>query len=346
MKNLLKMLVIFAMLASFATAEIKAVINDLDGEVYVNKADAKELIVAEADMELEEGDVIITKQGGRAEILLDSEDSMINVMENTQLVITKLENTKTEQKTFLELISGGLVNIINKAVDVKKVFEVKTPNAVAAVKGTQFGVEALDRESTVGVFEGEVLVNGVDAGGKDLGEVAVTKDNECRMVLNQHDYKPEKFRNRMAMVYGAVHKKAVANLELYASLRKNGDFDKIRQARKIMMFMGLKDYIRNNPDWKSKATPEQLARIEMMLKSGRALGEIQKLREVMKKYPFMIDKFKRMQMEKIKREQEMKERSLPKDFLDKRDKMQKWQRPNHDQKPDQKPERPQHPGKR
>ena len=327
MKNILKALLITAFLVSFGAAETKAVISDLEGDVFVKKVNDAELNIAEIDMELADGDIIITKKGGKAEIVFDENNSMITLLENTQLVLTKMENTRAEQNTFIELIAGGIVNIINKTTGIKKTFEVKTPFAVAAVKGTQFGVEALEKESNFGVFEGEVAVNGIDASGNPLEETFVTENNECHIAQNQRSYKPEKIRNRMQKVFGEAHKKSLANAALYAKLKKSGDYEKIKAARRVMVLAGIKEFIKSNPDWKSKLTPEQMARIHLVLKSERSSDDIRNFKEVLKKYPSLIEKYRHMQIERLGKLKDFKERGLSKDFLEKRQRMQKMSRP-------------------
>ena len=327
MKKLSKSFVFIAVLCAFSFAETRAVISDMEGDVFVKKVKNAELTVADVDMELNDGDIIITKKDGKAEIIFDESNSMITLLENTQLVLAKMESTSKEQNTFLELIAGGIVNIINKAEGVKKSFEVKTPNAVAAVKGTQFGVEAFEKESNFGVFEGEVVVSGVDASGVLLEKANVTENNECRISLNQRNYKQEKIKSRMQKVFGDIHRRSLANGSLYAKLKKSGDFEKIKAARRVMMLAGAKEYMRKNPEWRKNLSPEQLARINFMLKSEKSSENIQSLKETIKRYPFLIEKYRRIQMENFRKIGDLKERGLSKDFLEKRQRMQKQHRP-------------------
>ncbi|OGF50640.1 MAG: hypothetical protein A2231_07845 [Candidatus Firestonebacteria bacterium RIFOXYA2_FULL_40_8] len=325
--KIIKTLMLVVLLTAFAAAEGKAVFSDVEGDVFVKKVKDTELTTADVDMELADGDIVITKKGGKAEIIFDESNSMITLLENTQLVLTKMERTPKQQNTFLELISGGIVNIINKVSGITKKFEVKTPTAVAAVKGTQFGAEAFEKESNFGVFEGEVVVTGIDASGESLAETSITQDNECRIVQNQRNYKQEKIKSRMQKVFGEAHRKSLANITLYTKLKQNGDLEKIKAARRLMMLAGLKEYIKKNPEWRKSMTPEQLDKVHFMLKNEKSSDNIQNFKETIKKYPFLIEKYKRIQMERFKRLEGLKERGLPKDFLEKRERMQKQNKP-------------------
>jgi len=94
-----------------------------------------------------------------------------------------------------------------------------------------------------------------------------------------------------------------------------------------MVLAGIKEFIKSNPDWKSKLTPEQMARIHLVLKSERSSDDIRNFKEVLKKYPSLIEKYRHMQIERLGKLKDFKERGLSKDFLEKRQRMQKMSRP-------------------
>ena len=103
----------------------------VDGEVSVVRG-LKKLTVKEG-MELQYNDRISTKEGARAQIQF-GEGNVILLNENSR---TKL--TKEKEETVIDL-SEGVVRCRLKNLENKK-FAVRTPSAVAGVRGTDFVVE-------------------------------------------------------------------------------------------------------------------------------------------------------------------------------------------------------------
>lgn len=129
----------------------------VSGDVTIIAADGSPDASGEAGMPLEEGDRVVVAAGGSAEVALDG-GSLITVREGSDF---KLEKTAKGDSSFF-LSVGSLLAKIQKLGTQR--LRVRTPTAVAAVRGTEFGVEAGD-ETFVGVFdEGKVEVTG-DAGG-------------------------------------------------------------------------------------------------------------------------------------------------------------------------------------
>jgi len=130
------------------------------GEVTVLPADGGEESAAEVGMPLEEGDRVVTAAGAEAEVALDG-GSLVTVRESSDF---KLEKTAKAETSFL-LAFGSLLAKIQKLGS--QSLQVRTPSAVAAVRGTEFGVEVEGENSHVGVFdEGRVEVGG--SGGKEV----------------------------------------------------------------------------------------------------------------------------------------------------------------------------------
>ncbi|MGC8970751.1 MAG: FecR family protein [bacterium] len=95
---------------------------------------------------LDDGDSLRTKENSYAELKF-SDGSIVKVSENTDLSI---------YKDYLSLAIGYIRLYITKLFPN---FEVRTPSAVAGVRGTEFSVEVLiDQTTIVTVYEGEVDV--------------------------------------------------------------------------------------------------------------------------------------------------------------------------------------------
>ncbi len=126
----------------------------VSGDVVVRSADGGADAAAETGMPLEEGDLIVVPADASAEVALDG-GSLITVRENSEF---KIEKTAKGDATFF-LQVGSLLAKIQKLGENR--LRVRTPTAVAAVRGTEFGVEVEGESSHVGVFdEGKVVVSG------------------------------------------------------------------------------------------------------------------------------------------------------------------------------------------
>jgi hypothetical protein len=113
-------------------------------------------------MPLEEGDRVVVAEGGAAEVALDG-GSLVTVREKSDFLVEK--TSKGEASFFLRV--GSLLAKIQKLGTRR--LRVRTPNAVAAVRGTEFGVEVDGEYSHVGVFdEGKVEVSDASGGAPEL----------------------------------------------------------------------------------------------------------------------------------------------------------------------------------
>lgn len=165
MKILLAAVFAFAFLVAPARADEDnwdARLAAVTGDVSVQPADGSPEVSGEADMPLEEGDTIVVAEGGSAEVALDG-GSLVTVRENSEF---KLEKTAKNDSTFF-LKLGSILAKIQKLGPQR--LKVRTNSAVAAVRGTEFGVEVDGDDSHVGVFdEGKVEVTGAAGGAPEL----------------------------------------------------------------------------------------------------------------------------------------------------------------------------------
>lgn len=137
-------------------------LGDVSGDVTLLAADGSPEVSGGAGMPLEQGDRVVVAAGGFAEIALDA-SSLITVREGSDFTI---EKTATSGSSFF-LRAGSLLARIQKLGERR--LSVRTPTAVAAVRGTEFGIEVDGDESHVGVFdEGKVEVTGQSGGAPVL----------------------------------------------------------------------------------------------------------------------------------------------------------------------------------
>ena len=105
-----------------------------------------------------EGDVIRTAPKSRAEITLQGGGKM-RIGENSELELTAA-NVKPMAKNFSANLKKGNIFVSAKAAfGEKKSVSVRTPTAVAAIRGTKYRAKAGDDESEVLVYDGKVDVN-------------------------------------------------------------------------------------------------------------------------------------------------------------------------------------------
>ncbi len=135
---------------------------DVSGEVVVLAADGSPEVSGTNGMPLEEGDRVVVAEGGLAEVSLDG-GNLITVRGKSDFKIEKTD--KNDSSFFLKV--GSLLAKIQKLGPRR--LRVRTPAAVAAVRGTEFGVEVEGENSHIGVFdEGKVEVTGESGGTPEL----------------------------------------------------------------------------------------------------------------------------------------------------------------------------------
>ncbi|MBI3598824.1 MAG: FecR domain-containing protein [Nitrospirae bacterium] len=127
-----------------------------------------------------------TGPGSRAKFLF-ADDSLVTLGEKTKLAITEniYDPKRNQRSTVLNLVSGTARALVGKAFTGSgSKFEVHTPTAVAAARGTYFLVWVFEQEGKLatGIWssEGQVTVANID--GTVLGAVQVG-NNQFTMVV-------------------------------------------------------------------------------------------------------------------------------------------------------------------
>lgn len=89
---------------------------------------------------LQDGDRTRTLANSRARIKL-SDNSLVTLGQNTEVELSKYQVEQKSNVVELKLMFGKIRNNVAKSKDKKVQYEVKTPNAVLAARGTDFYVE-------------------------------------------------------------------------------------------------------------------------------------------------------------------------------------------------------------
>lgn len=130
----------------------------LSGDIEVQQSLTQKTEKAYKEMLLWTNDIIVT--GGKSSATIQfSDGSKLLVQENSVIAMKELKSSggSTFSDTKVELQSGRIHNKINPEKQHGSRFEISTPSAVAAVRGTEYRVSAeQDGESKTEVIRGEV----------------------------------------------------------------------------------------------------------------------------------------------------------------------------------------------
>ncbi|MBI4054664.1 MAG: FecR domain-containing protein [Elusimicrobia bacterium] len=138
-------------------------ITGLLGRVEVYQEASEDWIEAEVGMPLEQRDLLRTGSDSYVEFSFNGEH-LLRLEEASTLRLQDLKSSSVE----MELPEGSLLLKLKERLFSGREFRIRTPVAVASVRGTEFAVESKEEEAAVGVFEGEVWVAGLLLqGGKE-----------------------------------------------------------------------------------------------------------------------------------------------------------------------------------
>ena len=159
------------------------------GFVAASKGDAQvNAKPARVGMEVFEGDKLITGEKSRLKILF-SDDVILALGSATEVVVEKhlFDPKNGARRTRIDLVTGKLRALVQKVVAGSRAdFTIKTTNAVAGVRGTEFVLVADKEDTKLYTFSGEVELSGggepvlVAAGqGSDVGDEGQAKQPEA-----------------------------------------------------------------------------------------------------------------------------------------------------------------------
>lgn len=156
--------------------------NPASGVFMVVKGDVKlfskgKTIAAKIGQKIFEGDSITTGPDSRAKVVM-SDKNVLNISPDTKIEITIYKNDPTTNTKKVDLkVDQGKVRaaVEQKYDDEKNTFRIKTPTAVAGVRGTDFSVSfnPTTRRSQVVTFKGLVAVVKPNANGSMAQPVLV-----------------------------------------------------------------------------------------------------------------------------------------------------------------------------
>lgn len=166
--------------------KIEAKLSYLEGEVSLIRDKAR--LPAELDMTLVQGDTVETGKDAQAEVTFD-DSSEISLDPETRYGLTELvKDISSGQRTVkTDLMSGELKAKIAKLAK-NSTFEIESPTAVSAVRGTEFIVAYKEGQPTqVTVLTGIV---GVRRPGKKEAEVFIQEHERLLIRLAERPGRP------------------------------------------------------------------------------------------------------------------------------------------------------------
>jgi hypothetical protein len=247
------------------SAPFSATLIDFEGEVLVQKGGENLWLPVEKNMPLEQGDHVKTGATGFAEILVD-DGSQIRLEGNSEITLSELSaDSQTKSITAsVYLWFGRLLSNISRFAHSRSRFEVQTSTIVAGVRGTDFAVEVVDTKQTdVGVFDGEVVVAGLDRQKRPM--------RESEVVLGK-GYQSSVFRNKPPAAPVQLSKRMLSFAPQFEVLKNKGtdrrrDLPKIIEKRNVVHQETLKKWRtikteRSNQMKKPEITPPETRKPE------------------------------------------------------------------------------------
>ncbi len=161
-KSALCLILFLAVMFAQVGLATDATVKSVQGRVEAAAPGSKEMAPIREGQKLAPGTTIVSSANGEA-VILTSPGAAIHVQPSSRLVLQlnefSSENGKiTNRKTVVDLQDGTLSALISKNDPKTTRFEVRTPQGVAAARGTFFGVTVQGDEAFVAVKEGKVGV--------------------------------------------------------------------------------------------------------------------------------------------------------------------------------------------
>lgn len=159
-------------------------VRTMTGRAEVKRSGRTDWRPIDGSMALKEGDTLRTGPAGKAELRM-GEGHRLSVREKTTLTV--VSGGKSLQYRF-HVLAGRVRAFVHK-LGPKGRFEIRTPLAVAAVRGTEFEMEVFNRgTSRLSVVEGVVSFKDLDG---LFNEVSVVKGQSVTIEPNQAPKPPE-----------------------------------------------------------------------------------------------------------------------------------------------------------
>lgn len=184
----------------FLNTSIAAAANDVygifmvvKGDVKISKANSKDSVAVKVGAKVLPGDWIISAADSRAKVVM-SDRNVINISPDTKLELTKYENDGVTKNVEMKLLQGKVRNNVEqKYDDDKNKFMIKTPTAVAGVRGTQFftSFDPVTKVTSIVTIRGAVSFAALSVNGVPSTPVIVNKGESTSMSVGNNPEAPK-----------------------------------------------------------------------------------------------------------------------------------------------------------
>ncbi len=180
--------------------KVRIKVESFGGSAAYKKVDSEVWEPLTEGVELSEGDQLLTLKDSYVNLRFPN-GSLTKVLENTQILIEKLEKTEDGYVVELKQLKGETYNVIEKLLKSGERFVIKTDSVTAGVRGTRFAVVYTEDTPEIAVFEGKVFafmedgrVVPVPAGyGIKAGAI---KPEECKIGEEKYKEYEKKFEEK------------------------------------------------------------------------------------------------------------------------------------------------------
>ncbi|OGJ94169.1 MAG: hypothetical protein A2487_07725 [Candidatus Raymondbacteria bacterium RifOxyC12_full_50_8] len=157
-------------------------VSDMVGDVFIKRSSDSSWVKARIRLPLFENDAVATKAESRCEVTLAS-DRVVRIDENALVVVSAIDSSLTK----VNAVKGSIWVNVKRLVGPQR-FEVSTPTASAAIRGTVFAVESNTNASKYLVFKGAIgVLLSNKTGGRDSVFV-VQQGKQIDLVKNMEQY--------------------------------------------------------------------------------------------------------------------------------------------------------------
>ena len=142
--------------ADIETIKNDGIINFLTGNVNIIEDD--KAVKANVGDKITQGMIIQTE--AKSVVDIHFEGSVIRILENSSVIMKELVKNLSDNKELTELYvqKGKMFSQVTRKLTVNEKFSVRTPTAVAGVRGTEFLVDEENGKSRISCVEGQVAV--------------------------------------------------------------------------------------------------------------------------------------------------------------------------------------------
>jgi hypothetical protein len=138
-------------------SSITACVYEYKGIVQILDPMTQVWVTLTSPVPLKEGSRLKTGPGAWCQ-LLAGDGTFINLYENSETVIETLKLEKDSRDYGFNFIKGRILWMAAKIKHKISRFEVRTPSAVCAVRGTDFSINVTSSTTDIGIFEGRVEI--------------------------------------------------------------------------------------------------------------------------------------------------------------------------------------------